>query len=71
MPYTAKYCFYEKNKQDTNSNAVIKLYILQMRDPQKPLVTIRLFWRGEHYDSLVEQGMLLYSQIQTVKSTSF
>ena len=47
------------------------LYILQMRDPQKPLFTIRLFWRGEHYDSLLEQGMLLYSQIQTVKSTSF
>ena len=35
--------------------------ILPMRDPQKPLFTIRLLWRGEHYDSLVEQGMLLYS----------
>ena len=35
--------------------------ILPMRDPQKPLFTIRLLWRGEHYDSLAEQGMLLYS----------
>ena len=35
--------------------------ILLMRDLQKPLSTIRLLWRGEHYDSLAEQGMLLYS----------
>ena len=34
--------------------------ILPMRDLQKPLFTIRLLWRGEHYDFLVEQGMLLY-----------
>ena len=35
--------------------------ILPMRDPQKPQFTIRLLWSGEHYDSLVEQGMLFYS----------
>ena len=34
--------------------------ILPMRDPEKPQFTIRLLWSGEHYDSLVEQGMLFY-----------
>ena len=35
--------------------------ILPMRDPQKPQCTIRFLWSGEHYDSLVEQGMLFYN----------